>query len=64
MTKKERRWAAEKMTRYGGSFAQYIGWAFLYADDTNGPRLYEAFPELFQHYLELWPMEYEVTTDA
>lgn len=36
--------------RSGGSFAQSIGDAWLYADSHNQPRVYEAFHDLFEKF--------------
>jgi len=44
--------AALRMIARGGSFAKHIGQAYLVADSDNTWRLLEAFPELFERYLE------------
>lgn len=50
--KPELRTAAQLMITRGGSFAGHLGRAYLVADSDNTWRLLEAFPELFERYLE------------
>lgn len=39
------------MTTYGGHFVQYLGVAIMYADSDNTERIKQAFPELWDKYL-------------
>lgn len=40
----------EAMQRFGGSFAQALGYAFAKADANNFARLKSAFPDLWAEY--------------
>ena len=44
--------AVEMMDRFGGSFAQAIGKAWIVADPMNKSILEEAFRDLFERYKE------------
>ena len=48
--------AAILMKQIGGSFAAAIGTAWIVGDNTNKPRVYAAFPELFAKYTA-WALE-------
>jgi hypothetical protein len=46
---------AENMRKYGGSFAQAIGFAMGLADESNLRRIEAAFPELMDQYETFTP---------
>ena len=48
--------AAQNMERMGGSFERQLALAYYRADSTNAKRLREAFPEIFQKYID-WDKE-------
>lgn len=48
--------AAQNMVRMGGSFERQLGLAYYHADSTNAQRLRNAFPEIFQKYID-WDKE-------
>lgn len=48
--------AAQLMERLGGSFERNLALTYYRADSTNAKRLREAFPEIFQKYLD-WDKE-------
>ena len=43
----------EAMNRYGGGFVSTLGDALLRADGNNTQRIYDAFPEYWQKYLQI-----------
>ena len=48
--------AAQVMERVGGSFERNLALTYYRADSTNAQRLRNAFPEIFQKYLD-WDKE-------
>lgn len=48
--------AAQVMERIGGSFERNLALTYYRADSTNAKRLREAFPEIFQKYID-WDKE-------
>jgi hypothetical protein len=48
--------AAQLMERIGGSFERNLALTYYRADSTNAKRLREAFPEIFQKYID-WDKE-------
>lgn len=48
--------AAQLMERLGGSFERNLALTYYRADSTNAQRLRNAFPEIFQKYLD-WDKE-------
>ena len=56
MTYEEAHKAAQLMERLGGSFERNLALTYYRADSTNAQRLRNAFPEIFQKYLD-WDKE-------
>lgn len=48
--------AAQLMERIGGSFERNLALTYYRADSTNAQRLRNAFPEIFQKYID-WDKE-------
>lgn len=48
--------AAQLMERIGGSFERNLALTYYRADSVNAKRLREAFPEIFQKYMD-WDKE-------
>lgn len=48
--------AAQVMERVGGSFERNLALTYYRADSTNAQRLRNAFPEIFQKYID-WDKE-------
>ena len=56
MTYEEAHKAAQLMERLGGSFERNLALTYYRADSTNAQRLRNAFPEIFQKYID-WDKE-------
>jgi hypothetical protein len=56
MTYEEAHKAAQLMERIGGSFERNLALTYYRADSTNAQRLRNAFPEIFQKYID-WDKE-------
>lgn len=52
MTYEEAHQAAQLMERIGGSFERNLALTYYRADSTNAQRLRNAFPEIFEKYLQ------------
>lgn len=50
----EEKWlVATAMSKYGGGFVSTLGDALFKADGDNTQRIYDAFPEYWQKYLQI-----------
>lgn len=56
MTYEEAHKAAQLMERLGGSFERNLALTYYRADSANAQRLRNAFPEIFQKYID-WDKE-------